>query len=160
MKCFTIVKNKIQPHIDLSAFRWCQGFPDPSHVSTAALQLYVDSAWESKDIINGLRFHNDRESLLYGVAYLSEGDTESHIIPAGTIALSVPVCGYSPAPGTDDWSMPITFSRDKKILLCFAGNTFISTPDDKFIINVSGKPKLVDSIDMPTEPPDGTIWEF
>lgn len=160
MKCFTVTENKIQPYIDLSSFRWCQGFPDPTRVDTAALQLYVDSAWESKDIINGLRFHNNRESLLCGIAYLSEGDTESSIIPAGTIAISVPSYGYHSTSGVDDWSMPITFNRDRKILLCFRGNTFISTPDNRFIVNVDGKPKFVNSIDMPTEPPDGTIWEF
>ena len=159
VKCFSIIDGKVQPFIDMSGFRWCGNFKNPAKVTTAALQLYVDSDWGSQDIINGIRFHNNRESLLYGIAYLSEGDTESSLVPKGTVALAVPSFGYTSVSGTDDWSMPITFHSDMKIMLCFPGNTFL-TADDKYIINDDGKPRVVDSVDTAIEPPDGTIWEF
>ena len=160
MKCYSIIDGKVHPHIDMSGFRWCGNFKDSTKVATAALQLYVDSAWESKDILNGLRFHNNPESLLYGIAYLSDGNTESDIIPKNTIALSVPVVGYTAVSGTDDWSMPITFNADRKIMLCFSGNTFLTAENDKYIINKDGKPVIVDSVERAVEPTDGTIWEF
>lgn len=143
----------------MSQFRWCRNFKNPSRVKTAALQLYVDSTWESADIVNGIRFHNNSDSLLYGIAYLSDGDTESNIIPKGSIALAVPSFGYSPVVGSDDWSMPITFNSEYKILLCFPGNTYIDA-GGRYIVNEAGEPLFVDSITTASEPANGTIWEF
>jgi hypothetical protein len=160
VKCFSIIKGKIHPYIDMRDFPWCNNFKTPAKATTAAMQLYVDSEWESQDIINGVRFHNNRDSLLYGIAYLTEGDTESSIIPKGTIAVSLPAMGHTAVIGTNDWSMPITFNSDRKIMLCFPGNTFLSTDDGKYIVNNDGKPAIVDTVPVTLEPQDGTIWEF
>jgi hypothetical protein len=160
VKCFSFIDGGLVPYIDMRDFRWCQNFKNPAKVDRAALQLYVDSAWESDEIVRGIRFHTNKESLLYGIAYLSSGDTVSSIIPEGTVAIALPVCGHTSAIGTDDWSMPITFNRTQKICLCFKDHTFLTTDDGRYIINTDGSPTIVNSVEILSEPTDGVIWEF
>ncbi len=162
MRCFTITENnKILSHIDFSPFRWCQKFKKPERVKTAALRLYASTDWGYTDVVNGMRFHDNPEALLYNVAYVVDGDSRSQLLPDDCFLLSSPLDHCKICEDVvEEWTMPVTFNLEAVVYLCFEGKTFLSLPDKTYLTNVKGEPVIKTEIEKPLEPPDGVIWEF
>lgn len=160
MKCFTLIDDKVEQCIDMTPFRWCHKFKNPVKVETAALEIFLDPVWNTQDILNKIKERSDPDALLYGIAMLSEGDTNSALFPADCFLLSLPITGYVPDLSMEDCSMPVVFSDSQVIRVCFREQTFIKTPNHKYIVNPDGSPAITDTVASFDEPPGGIVWQF